>query len=145
MNMWQKETNFELGGRVPLIMRAPRLPKSVGAVTHALVETVDLLPTFMAVAGLPALPPGQLLQCQLPPGQLLQCQLPPGQLLQGSSLADLLANPNDQANWKPYAFSQFAKAKEQTKQNNPRCWASGTCAFFATTPAAPPRTTSDSA
>jgi iduronate 2-sulfatase len=44
--MWQKETNFELGVRVPLIMRAPWLPNSVGAVTHALVEAVDLFPTF---------------------------------------------------------------------------------------------------
>jgi iduronate 2-sulfatase len=46
MNMWQKMTNFELGVRVPLIMRAPWLPNSVGAVTHALVEAVDLFPTF---------------------------------------------------------------------------------------------------
>ena len=98
MNMWQKMTNFELGVRVPLIMRAPWLPNSVGAVTHALVEAVDLFPTFIAVTGLPALPPDQRLQ--------------------GTSLADVLADPTDQTNWKPYAYSQFAKANELARELN---------------------------
>ena len=57
---------------------------------------LNLFPTFVEAAGLPALPPDQLLQ--------------------GSSLADVLANPNDQINWKPYAISQFAKATEQSPE-----------------------------
>ena len=101
MNMWQKETNFELGVRVPLIMRAPWLPKSVGAVTHALVEAVDLFPTFTVLSGLQEARP-----------------LPPDQLLQGSSLANVLADPNDRSNWKPYAFSQFAKALQHSSELN---------------------------
>jgi len=100
-NMWQKMTNFELGVRVPLIMRAPWLPKSVGAVTHALVEAVDLFPTFTVLAGLQEARP-----------------LPPDQLLQGSSLANVLADPNDRSNWKPYAFSQFAKASQHSSELN---------------------------
>jgi iduronate 2-sulfatase len=100
-NMWQKMTNFELGVRVPLIMRAPWLPKSVGAVTHALVEAVDLFPTFTVMAGLQEAAP-----------------LPPDQLLQGSSLANVLADPNDRSHWKQYAFSQFAKAMQHSSELN---------------------------
>ena len=34
-------TNFELGVRVPLIIRAPWLPRSIGKKTSALAEAVD--------------------------------------------------------------------------------------------------------
>lgn len=38
--IWGKHTNFELGTRVPLIFRAPHLPK--GVVSNLIVESVDL-------------------------------------------------------------------------------------------------------
>jgi iduronate 2-sulfatase len=44
--------------------------------------------------------------------------LPPDQVLQGSSLAGVLADPHDQRNWKPYAFSQFAKAMQHSPELN---------------------------
>ena len=44
MNEWRKMTNFELGVRVPLMIRTPWLPNSVGGRTPALVEAVDLFP-----------------------------------------------------------------------------------------------------
>ena len=43
--MWEKRTNWELGVRVPLIMRVPWLPAASGARTRALVELVDVYPT----------------------------------------------------------------------------------------------------
>ena len=51
MNEWRKMTNFELGVRVPLIIRTPWLPESVGVKMNALAEAVDLFPTFASLAG----------------------------------------------------------------------------------------------
>lgn len=94
MNEWRKMTNFELGVRVPLIIRTPWLPKSVGKKTSALAEAVDLFPTFVAVSGLGA-----------------AVQLPPTQALQGFSLLPILEDPPPSGvGLRPYAFSQFAKA-----------------------------------
>merc|ERR1711871_1941821 len=52
MNLWKKMTNFELGVRVPLIIRAPWAQRA-GAKTPALAEAVDLFPTLVELAGLP--------------------------------------------------------------------------------------------
>ena len=49
-NIWGKHSNFELGTRVPMIIRAPHLPTAV--VSDILVESVDLYPTMAALAGL---------------------------------------------------------------------------------------------
>ena len=111
MNEWRKMTNFELGVRVPLIVRRPSVDDSAtntatntatnagttGRKSHALVEAVDIYPTLVALSGLP----------------------PSKEGLQGLDLSPLLT-PSDldddveereireQANH-PYAFSQFAK------------------------------------
>lgn len=50
--IWGKMTNFELGTRVPLIVRAPG-SGSEGKRTKSLVEMVDLYPTLCELAGLP--------------------------------------------------------------------------------------------
>ena len=50
-NSWHKYTNFELGARVPLIMRAPWMKLSIGAVTQGLAELVDSYPTVAALVG----------------------------------------------------------------------------------------------
>eukprot|EP01060_Flectonema_neradi_P004721 TRINITY_DN1309_c0_g1_i8.p1 TRINITY_DN1309_c0_g1~~TRINITY_DN1309_c0_g1_i8.p1 ORF type:complete len:502 (+),score=123.63 TRINITY_DN1309_c0_g1_i8:60-1565(+) len=49
-NVWGKHTNFELGTRVPLIIKAPG--KTPGF-SNSLVESVDLYPTIAKLAGLP--------------------------------------------------------------------------------------------
>jgi iduronate 2-sulfatase len=48
-----KHTNTDLSVHVPLIMRAPWLPASVGKHTQSFVELVDLYRTISALAGLP--------------------------------------------------------------------------------------------
>jgi arylsulfatase A-like enzyme len=48
---WGKHTNFEVGTRVPLIIKAPG--KQPNQTTSALVELVDLYPTICELAGLP--------------------------------------------------------------------------------------------
>lgn len=50
-NIWGKHTNFELGTRVPLIIKAPG--QSEGIKSNALVESVDIYPTVAKLAGLP--------------------------------------------------------------------------------------------
>ena len=50
-NMWRKMTNFEAALRVPLIIRAPWLPRRAPR-SAAIVELVDVLPTIAALAGL---------------------------------------------------------------------------------------------
>eukprot|EP00118_Oscarella_pearsei_P027704 m.311308 g.311308 ORF g.311308 m.311308 type:complete len:539 (+) comp64854_c0_seq1:54-1670(+) len=82
---WGKCTNYELATRVPLIIRSPS-QKQAGQTSSALVELVDLFPTLVDLAGLPA-----------PPFRL-----------EGRSLAPLLDDPNTE--WSYGAFSQFPRA-----------------------------------
>lgn len=49
--IWGKHTNFELAARIPLMVA---MPGKAGAVSSALVETVDIYPTLAALAGLTA-------------------------------------------------------------------------------------------
>jgi iduronate 2-sulfatase len=51
--MWCKHSNYEQANRIPLLIRAPGIPKS-GRRTQSLAETVDLYPTLCELAGLPA-------------------------------------------------------------------------------------------
>ena len=53
-NLWQKMSNFEVGVRIPLILRAPWLAGAAGQVTDTLVEIVDMYRTLAELAGLPA-------------------------------------------------------------------------------------------
>lgn len=50
--LWDKQTEFELATRVPLIIKVPWKTASVGQHTAAFVELVDLHPTIAALAGL---------------------------------------------------------------------------------------------
>ncbi len=49
--MWCKHSNYEQATRIPLIVRAPG---RTSGVAEALVETVDIYPTLVELAGLPA-------------------------------------------------------------------------------------------
>lgn len=52
--LWTKFTNYELATRVPLIMRAPWLPRGgSGERVSLLVELLDLYPTMAKLAGAP--------------------------------------------------------------------------------------------
>ncbi len=87
-NRWCKGTNFERDTRIPLLIRVPTLPQS-GVPTQALVETVDLYPTLVSLAGLP---------------------LPDD--LDGRSLVSNLNDP--QASGRDAVLSQFARPFKKT-------------------------------
>ncbi len=86
--LFTKMTNFELGTRVPLIVRAPGM-KAAGQTSKALVELVDLYPTLADLAGLPL------------PGHL-----------EGTSFRPLLDQPDQP--WKKAAFSQYLRKGSTT-------------------------------
>lgn len=51
---WCKHTNFEQATRIPLIVSAPGVKPAGARAANALVETVDIYPTLVELAGLPA-------------------------------------------------------------------------------------------
>ncbi len=80
---WCKHTNYEIDTRTTLMVNAPGVG-TPGSKTDALVETVDLYPTLVELAG-----------------------LPPSEGLEGASFAPLLADPKRP--WKKAAFSQYPR------------------------------------
>ena len=89
---WKKQSNFEMGVRVPLMIRAPGLTDS-GLETSSLVEAVDLFPTVVELAGLP---------------RLAQCVgAEEGACTEGKSMLPLFYNQTD--SFRGYAFSQVLR------------------------------------
>ncbi|MBB3208386.1 iduronate 2-sulfatase [Rhodopirellula rubra] len=83
MGIWGKATNYEIATRVPLMIWTPDMPEAVrGSKTDALVELVDMYPTFCELAGI-AQPDH----------------------LEGQSFLPLLQAPH--RSWKSAVFSQF--------------------------------------
>ena len=78
--IWGKVTLFDIGAKIPFIVRAPGLSKS-GTTSQAMVELIDVYPTLADLAGVKA------------PGHL-----------QGMSLRPLLGNP-ERMGKKNYAYS----------------------------------------
>jgi iduronate 2-sulfatase len=78
--LWGKVTLFDIGARVPFVVRAPGLTKG-GTTSEAMVELIDVYPTVADLAGLPA-----------------------PEHLQGVSLRPVLENP-EQPGEKKYAYS----------------------------------------
>ena len=99
-------TTFELGTRVPLVVRAPYLRGAQrGARRAALVEAVSLFPTLVALAGLPPVPAREGLQGEsLVPLMLADAPTPAPTGPNGAH--DV---PNATKTDARYAFSQFAK------------------------------------
>lgn len=91
-DMWCKKNNFELGVRVPLIIKVPWLKGAAGIRTQVLAELVDLYPTMAELAGLPNPIPSEL------------------GTKQGVSLAPVFLSPDsNHSALKPYAFSQYPR------------------------------------
>ena len=89
---WSKSTNFELDVRTPLIIRAPWISESVGKTTLALAELVDLFPTAVALAGLPAVSAAEGLE--------------------GTSLVPVLKDPGNEGGVKIAAYSQYPRCPQ---------------------------------
>ena len=83
--LWAKITNFELGVRVPFMIRIPGLNE--GLSTNYFAESLDLFPTLVEASGLQI-------------NDTLKKQL------EGKSLLSLIQNPNIQPEWPNYAYSQ---------------------------------------
>ena len=90
---WAKHTNFELAARVPLLLSVPGSVQ--GQRSGRLVELVDLFPTLVEAAGLPALPACPALAA-------------PALCTEGLSLLPLLADPDTQ-DWKEAVFWQYGR------------------------------------
>jgi iduronate 2-sulfatase len=86
---WGKHTNFEVGARVPLIIKAPGQPSN--QTTSAIVELVDLYPTICELAGVP----------------IPNTQAHGGYPIQGDSIVNLISNPAVQS--RRGAFSQWRR------------------------------------
>ena len=88
-NEWGKHNNFEVGTRVPLIIKAPG--KAFDVKTDAIVELVDLYPTIVELAGLTIPTTSQL----------------GGRPLEGDSLVQFIDNPTIPSS--RGAFSQWVR------------------------------------
>lgn len=98
---WCKMTNFESAARATLMWRVPGQPLASQGRNERLVEMLDLFPTLIDLAGLPAIPQCQGLD-----------QPPSKQCVQGTSYAELFAPASHRAAGPPragklYAFTQW--------------------------------------
>jgi len=85
--LWGKVTLFDIGAKVPFIIRAPGLTKP-GTESQAMVELIDIYPTLAQLTGL------------TPPGHL-----------QGASLRPLLDHP-ERMGKKKYAYTVVTRGKD---------------------------------
>lgn len=99
-------TNFELGARVPLIVRDPALAQSHGKRTGAIAELVDAMPTVLDLAGVP---------------------LPAAETFDGVSQRPVLEDPNSPG-VKQKALSQYPRCPADL-QNRSDFWADNACEF----------------
>ncbi|ETO30092.1 hypothetical protein RFI_07028 [Reticulomyxa filosa] len=90
LGCWSKYTNFELGTRVPLIVRVPDNHKHEGAKANAIVELVDIFPTLVELAGFDITPQ-------------LNAQF------EGKSLKSVIYNPYAEPNFHQVAYNQFVR------------------------------------
>lgn len=80
-NLWCKFANFELGYRVPMMMK---IPNGSQGVSPAFVELIDIYPTLSELVNLPA----------------------PQNQLQGKSFASFFKDPDNMQSHKPYAIGR---------------------------------------
>ncbi|MCP4816824.1 MAG: sulfatase-like hydrolase/transferase, partial [Planctomycetaceae bacterium] len=85
--LWGKVTLFDIGAKVPFLVRAPGLTKP-GTTSEAMVELIDIYPTVVNLAGLVA-----------------------PEHLQGDSLRPLLGHP-ERSGKKKYAYSVVSRGQQ---------------------------------
>ncbi|MEM1444253.1 MAG: sulfatase, partial [Verrucomicrobiota bacterium] len=85
--LWGKVTHFDIGAKVPFLVRAPGISKA-GATSEAMVELIDIYPTLADLTG-----------------------LNPPDHLQGKSLRPLLGHP-DRMGKKKYAYSVVGRGQK---------------------------------
>lgn len=110
--LWDKQTEFELATRVPLIIRAPWKKNSVGQRTDSFTELVDMHPTVASLSGLPP-----SLPTHIDPSIRLEQAV-------GIDLSPLFDNPK--ASLKNASFSQFPNCGEVGQEcmacTGPKSW-----------------------
>ena len=85
---WSKITNFELGVRVPMIIRIPGINEGLSSDYFA--ELLDLFPTIVEAAG-------------------LEINTTLKEQLEGKSLVGLIEQPEETPAWPNYAYSQYPR------------------------------------
>ena len=95
---WMKQTNFELATHTPLMIHIPGLTEK-GIVSEHLTEFVDIFPTLVEAAGLPAIP-----LCPENSAEVKVCR-------EGMSLMPLISDPQH-IDWKTRVFSQYPRGKD---------------------------------
>ncbi len=90
--LWNKYSTLDLANKVPLMIRIPGVTDS-GLYSDGLVELIDVFPSLVEAAGLPAVP-----QCPRYQPQPELCH-------EGTSFLPLIQNPTRR--WKPAVFSQI--------------------------------------
>lgn len=97
---WCKQTNFELATHAPMMIHIPGLTDK-GIVSEDLTEYVDLFPTLVEAAGLPALE-----LCPENSSNVTLCR-------EGNSLMPLIKSKTT-VRWKSRVFSQYPRQQDQT-------------------------------
>ena len=103
---WQKFTNWEVGVRTPMMIRAPWLPESRGRRSDALVELVDMYRTQADLAGI---------------------TVPADEQIDGTSLGPILRGP-DNVTVREAALSQFPRCPTLGDDFGP--WETDTSKFW---------------
>jgi len=98
-NSWVKGTNFESAARTTMMWRVPGQREESQGLNNRLVEIIDLFPTLVELAGLPALPKCEGVD-----------QPPSVTCLQGESYASEFGLGNRSSEAKRYAFTQWPYA-----------------------------------
>ena len=95
--MWEKRTLWENSAHVPLIMRVPWLPASLGKRTASIVELVDIYTTLCDLMGVP-----------LPSNDTYP--------VEGTSMVPLLQDPTGTGWTKVVGLTQYPRCPREVDQ-----------------------------
>ncbi|XP_061399133.1 iduronate 2-sulfatase [Musca vetustissima] len=102
---WAKYSNFEVALRVPLLIRSPDFAAIQNQVIHQCTELLDIFPTLVELAHLPAIP-----KCQAGAAQQLTCT-------QGKSLLPLMKEDPIVGDKEFHALSQYPRPGKMPTQH----------------------------
>lgn len=95
---WTKHTNFEVGVRVPLILRVPGMNE--GKHSDVLVEQLDIFPTLIEMANVGYVNESNILE-----------------QLEGKSLLNVMEHPEKEPDFAQLAYSQYERGKNDGNPN----------------------------